>query len=493
VQLPKYTQQQEWWVDRLDLHPGKTFLGVNTSGLAQRNVIQVGASHHEEADYVTLYKGRHSFEVYEDPRTAAFLRNESNALANWTGHVMPVNRTPAAVPVPPIPMLSLNGSRAYVVFQTTSHYVDLGFKMRYQAVFCDPQLCESWGRGWGPGAEAEVNKAAQITVRTARFVFPHMTDWRDPAERGTKWYMDQGGAHFVVRLYQHFNGTDYVVHGSYEDLHTGYYMITYTPERVGDHKVDVMIQGTRGLEHIHGSPFHVHIRMGPTDPRGCRLIGRSIGEGQVVEPGKRVMFRIQSGDAFFNRKLHGGDFYVVKLDGPEPTGGVVKDMKDGTYNASFSVTKSGTYTVFVGISYMNKYETAIHGSPFHIKVPKLPCPPNFLEATENKEAGPEDDPYLPYDEALVCSGHGECQDSGKCKCVPAYDGDDCTTELIEPYRQTIIIENVLVICLVLLYGVYKLYQYQTRKKGGNENALGELDDDEDEEVTFKGLKCCMHW
>ena len=38
--------------------------GLNTSGLSQRNVIQVGPSHHEEADHVTLFKGRRTFETY---------------------------------------------------------------------------------------------------------------------------------------------------------------------------------------------------------------------------------------------------------------------------------------------------------------------------------------------------------------------------------------------------------------------------------------------
>ena len=28
VQTPSYTQQMEWWVDRLSLHPGKSFTGA---------------------------------------------------------------------------------------------------------------------------------------------------------------------------------------------------------------------------------------------------------------------------------------------------------------------------------------------------------------------------------------------------------------------------------------------------------------------------------
>merc|ERR1719421_428906 len=144
--------------------------------------------------------------------------------------------------------------------------------------------------------------------------------------------------------------------------------------------------------------------MGPTDPRGCRLIGL-MGEGQVVQPNSQIMFRIQAGDAFANHKLHGGDHYVVKLDGPHPVAGVVKDMHDGTYNASFTVSKAGTYSVFVGISYLEKYEVSIYGSPFTITVPKIPCPP-----CQNK--GPDDAPCVQCTSPL----HGECQDNGVCKC-----------------------------------------------------------------------------
>merc|ERR1712159_790529 len=116
----------------------------------------------------------------------------------------------------------------------------------------------------------------------------------------------------------------------------------------------------------------------------------------------------------------GGDDFVVKLDGPQPVAGILKDMGDGTYNATFSVSKSGHYNVFVGLSYNLLYETAIHGSPFKIFVPKLGCPPLKV---------------IP-----AYSGHGVCQDNGKCKCEAAYDGISCQDELNKPLRQVIISE-----------------------------------------------------
>jgi len=503
IELPSYTQQIEWWVERLDLHPGKRFEGLNISGPAQLNVIPIGVANHTDADYVTLYKGRHIFEPFEkattpldnaaalaaateaklDPPTVpmkAFEQNDTRAVANWTGHFQYVNRTPGAVPLVSVPMLTMNSSRAYVIFRTSAQYVDFGFKMRYQAVFSDPQLCEAWGRGWGPKAEAEVNKAVQITLRTARFRFPQMDNWANRSNTRDKWYMTQGGAQFEVQVYHGFNGTNYKVQGSFRDLNTGYYMLSYTPQRTGKWQVDIKMHGPRGLEHITGSPFSVNVRTGPTEPLGCRILqmsGVMSDQGlDQVQPDKLVMFRVQAGDAFANPKDHGGDNVVVKLDGPQPVGGVVKDIGDGTYNASFSVSKAGVYTVFVGISYNEKYETAVYGSPFTIQVPKLPCP----------GAGTD----TPAEE---CSGHGHCEDNGKCTCVPAYDGDQCEDELNKSYRTAIIVENVVIGCLLVLYGLYILYTSQVKSTDRGDAMLGELDDDEDEEVQFRGLKCCMHW
>jgi len=294
-----------------------------------------------------------------------------------------------------------------------------------------------------------------------------------PASTG-KWYMMQGGAVFDIRIHQSFNGTDYEVEGSFEDLHTGYYFLSYTPQRIGRWVVDIKMYGPAGLEHINGSPFHVDVKTGPTDPRGCRLIG-DLGEGNDVIPMNQVMFRIQAGDAFANHQTMGGDEFVVKLDGPNPVAGIIKDIGDGTYNCSFTVTKAGTYTVFVGINYLDKYETAIYGSPFAIVVPKIQC-----DVPLGSPPGEE------------CSGHGICEDHGSCTCEAAYDGQYCEDEINAPYRQAIIIENALIGGLIVIYGAYVLYTSQTKGKN-RDDGLAMLDDDEDEEVQFHGLKCCMHW
>jgi len=380
----------------------------------------------------------------------------------------------------------VNGSRAYALFKTSSHYVDLGFQMRYQAVFSDPKICECWGRGWrGPNGEnpvAEVNKAAQLTLRTARKKYPYMLDWREDGKKGTKWYQTQGGANFTIKMEQSYNKTDYIVYGSFTDLWTGYYMLSYTPERIGTWKVSIEMDGPDGWEHINGSPFNVVVGTGPTDPKGSFVIDPATGKPtmQVGEPGKIVpdkiiMFRIQAGDTFLNKRTTGGDDFVVKLDGPQPVAGILKDMGDGTYNASFSVSKSGHYNVFVGLSYNLLYETAIYGSPFKIFVPKLGCPPLKV---------------IP-----ACSGHGTCQDNGKCKCVPAYDGISCQDELNKPLRQAIIYENIVLGSLLVIYAIYYLWTSSSKSTRDQEQAamMGEMIDEDDEEVQFKGLKCCMHW
>lgn len=480
IQLPSYTEQIEWWVLRMDLHPGKLFGGVNISGPSQLNVTRVGPSNHTEADHVTLYKGRHKFEVWET-QARAFGENETLVLANWTGHMQYVNRTPAAVPTTEIPMMVFNGSRAMLIFKTSLHYVDLGFQMRYQAVFSDPNLCEAWGRGWGPQSEADVNKAALITLRTARYVYPNMYDWRDPPLKGTKWYQTQGGAQFFIQVHQNssyiFNGTTYstayIIKGSYEDLRNGYYLLSYIPHRVGKARVDVKMYGPNGLQHILGSPFTVNVRMGPTDPAGCQVIGGwdSVKTVSNLFPGKQIMFRIQAGDYYGNLRHSGDDNFVVKIDGPKPVMGVLKDMGDGTYNASFTVDQAGDYQVFVGINYNQKYEAAIAGSPFSMTFGQKEC------------------------ESPTCNGHGTCQDDGICDCDAAYDGASCDVEIVAPYRQVIIIENIVLGALLVVYGIYYLWTNQGSKRNKNldDMMLADLDEDEDEEVQFKGLKCCMHW
>jgi hypothetical protein len=115
-----------------------------------------------------------------------------------------------------------------------------------------------------------------------------------------------------------------------------------------------------------------------------------------------------------------------------------------------------------------RYETAILGSPFTITVPKIKCPGGG-----------------------TCSGHGTCKDNGDCVCEGAYDSSDCSVDLIQPYRDAIVIENVILGVFIFIYGVYTALSGGPKDRG--DGMLGELDDEDDEEVQFQGLKCCMHW
>ena len=70
------------------------------------------------------------------------------------------------------------------------------------------------------------------------------------------------------------------------------------------------------------------------------------------------MFRIQAADLFGNLRTNGGDnigVTVSGLNGLDATYlGVVKDIGDGTYNASFTVDVKGTYGVYVAIQYEDR-------------------------------------------------------------------------------------------------------------------------------------------
>merc|ERR1711998_580671 len=190
---------------------------------------------------------------------------------------------------------------------------------------------------------------------------------------------------------------------------------------------------------------------------GCVLKGTSMGEGQDVRPGNTVMFQIQAGDRFFNPRSTGGDYFIVKLQAitatARPEGGIVKDLGNGVYNGSFTVSKAGRYSVFVGVSYLEKYETAIFGSPFTIFVNPIDCQ---TKETLTNPVVPYGCPDPTLDEepvySIQCSSHGCCADDGKCQCDAAFDGDNCEFEITKPYMDAIIIENAVIGALVVLYG-----------------------------------------
>lgn len=56
---------------------------------------------------------------------------------------------------------------------------------------------------------------------------------------------------------------------------------------------------------------------------------------------------LQAKDELKNRRLCGGDTFVVRLEGPSAVDGSVEDHGDGTYTATYQVSVAGTYTLSV--------------------------------------------------------------------------------------------------------------------------------------------------
>ena len=56
---------------------------------------------------------------------------------------------------------------------------------------------------------------------------------------------------------------------------------------------------------------------------------------------------LQAKDELKNRRLCGGDTFVVRLEGPSAVDGSVEDHGDGTYTATYQASVAGTYTLSV--------------------------------------------------------------------------------------------------------------------------------------------------
>jgi len=52
---------------------------------------------------------------------------------------------------------------------------------------------------------------------------------------------------------------------------------------------------------------------------------------------------LQARDELKNRRLCGGDVFVVRLEGPSELDGTVKDHNNGTYTASYTPTLAGVH------------------------------------------------------------------------------------------------------------------------------------------------------
>lgn len=475
IQLEPHVQQIELFVEKLALHPGKSWDYFRSSGLGQQGLLRVGQSHHPFADWVALY----------NTHEAASGWDSAHLVGNYTGYFnTPVYNTENVTNVPQPISMTFNGTTAGCWFHTTPVYNDRGFEIRYQAVYSDANNVEMWGRGL---EFAAVGKAASFTLRTKRKLYAGLKDVRNgivhnnsSAAAAPIWYMTQGGAQLRVRLWTGSNdatGNEIFIPGEVLDLQTGYYLLSYNTQLIGRYKVTVemLSQPETGYaapsyRQVNGSPFYVDVKLGPVHVTGSSVSGEGLTS---ASPGTLREFTIRAGDEQGNYIPHGGHRFVAKVDGPSSVACVIKDQGDGTYKGSYTVTKAGAYNLHISLSYGEELgptaEVGISGSPFQLVVSPLPCPGS-------------------------CSGNGVCRDDGVCDCTAAFEGDDCSSNTLQFYQDFLLYENVILGVIVYIYCVYSGYlSFKESRKGMRGNSVGDDDDSDEEEEEFTGLYCCMHW
>ncbi|KAK9833748.1 hypothetical protein WJX74_004831 [Apatococcus lobatus] len=104
------------------------------------------------------------------------------------------------------------------------------------------------------------------------------------------------------------------------------------------------------------------------EPALCRAAGRGLHQSVA---GQTATFQIEARDEEDNRRLAGGDEFVVELDGPSHVHGSTTDNQNGTYEATYCVHAAGQYSLKLFTD-----QPAVHagdqelaaGSPFSVQV-----------------------------------------------------------------------------------------------------------------------------
>jgi filamin len=160
-----------------------------------------------------------------------------------------------------------------------------------------------------------------------------------------------GGDVFEVTIH----GPDGNVHPKVSDSGNGKYPVEYTVTKGGQYTIAIKLRG----EDIKGSPYSVHAE-GPK-------AGNSYATGPGVEGARTrqdAPFRVHSVDAEGKPVKHGGDPFVVQVQGPEEVADPhLKDNHDGTFDGSYKVNTPGYYFVNITLD-----EEPIKGSPYRVLV-----------------------------------------------------------------------------------------------------------------------------
>ena len=163
----------------------------------------------------------------------------------------------------------------------------------------------------------------------------------------------------------------------------GTHRATFHPTVAGKYSAHVsLVKPDGGKIPVIGSPFPIEIVAGPVLAANCKAEGKGLEAGRVGDEG---VFRIFAFDKFSNPIRHGGDVFEITIVGPITVSITPFDCGDGSYNASYMITKSGPYRITISVNSMQ-----IVGSPFSVTLAEgdtHPSKTTLQQATDDGTCG----------------------------------------------------------------------------------------------------------
>lgn len=231
----------------------------------------------------------------------------------------------------------------------------------------------------------------------ASFIIQACTSLGDPK--------NNGGDNFIVTL-ESEDYPDLKWDLIPQDNGDGTYSIEYTPTRIGEWSLRVLVNGQYD---IYGSPFHPIIQRAPTSSTHCLVKGEGTTIARIDSTNK---FTIVARDIYDDERGVGGDSFEITILGPGLANPII-DNGDGTYTVSYDIdTQSAVFksasvvkppTLELHIALNNPgfpYPRIIKDSPFTPRiemVPRVtpvapPPPPPVAQTSSNVVVAPPPPP-----------------------------------------------------------------------------------------------------
>lgn len=154
-------------------------------------------------------------------------------------------------------------------------------------------------------------------------------------------YFTRGGSTFVaeVAYLDQFQRIDSA------DNADGLYSISYTLTTSGQHAMTVQLGGAS----ISSSPFFITVLPAVTSAAHSGLFGEGFCVGTAGVVGT---FLLQARDQFLNGQVYRPSdipLFNVQFSGPQDKQAAIQDLRDSTYIASYTLTRSGTYSLRISV------------------------------------------------------------------------------------------------------------------------------------------------